>query len=45
MERSDKPLTINGIHLNAEGDRRMAEILGNPALGNALFRRPAVWGV
>ncbi len=32
-EASDKPLTINGVHLNREGNRRIAEIIAEAVLG------------
>ncbi|MFK7909087.1 MAG: PVC-type heme-binding CxxCH protein [Akkermansiaceae bacterium] len=38
---SENPLTINGIHLNAEGNKRLGEIISSALLGNEITSNPS----
>ena len=38
---SDAPLTLQGIHLNGEGNRRIAEVIDRALFGDAPAREPA----
>lgn len=42
FEAAKSPLTINGVHLTAEGNRLLAEVIGKALLGKEVTARPAL---
>ncbi len=39
--KSEAPLTINGVHLNEEGNRQLAEVIGSELLGKRVRATPS----
>ncbi|BDS06959.1 hypothetical protein NT6N_19990 [Oceaniferula spumae] len=43
--KSDKPLTINGVHLNEEGNRQIAEVIASTLLKDKVIASPSLEGL